>query len=497
MYPIDDPYIHMAMARHFAESGVFGVSLAGFSATSSSPLWTLLLGTTFKVFGNHETIPLLLNVIFGLALAVYFTRLLADRLQSVWAASLGGTALLFVLPLPTLVALGMEHTLHILLALALVERASRILFGEDTQTATGSILLLAFLATLTRFETMFLVFPLAAFCWIAREKKAAAALAAGCALPILALGFININNGWFFFPTSIMLKSALSMDGWERIQTMAERLFGQLFGSPHIVVPFVFAIAALFSTLRDERLTTKNFLWIGVFIAATVFHCSQASIGWFYRYEGYLLAIGAVALAPFARETGAALRDAIPRCQRLSERWLIGGGVAAILALTPFPFYKQCSSLEMLVPSARNIYSQQYQMGLFLKKYYKGEAILANDIGAINYLADMYCLDVMGLGSVEPIRAKMQETWSPRFLHSWCAQHRVAVAVVYESWLRKLIPPGWIKAGEWTVNEKISVADSTVSFFALIPQEAERLRANLQSFESQLPNGVKLKLQNL
>ena len=47
------------------------------------------------------------------------------------------------------------------------------------------------------------------------------------------------------------------------------------------------------------------------------------------------------------------------------------------------------TSLKITSKASTNIYQQQYQMGLFLKTFYEGKAIAANDIGAVNYLADV------------------------------------------------------------------------------------------------------------
>ncbi|MBN2328076.1 MAG: hypothetical protein JXR73_13070 [Candidatus Omnitrophica bacterium] len=495
VYPIDDPYIHLAMARHFAEHGVFGVSLAGFSASSSSPLWTLLLGALFRVLGNHEFIPFLLNLIFGFIVTVYLTRLLADRLGSILAAIAGSVFVAAIAPLPTHIALGMEHILHIGLTLMLVERASRTIGGEEKEHP-GVVLLLVFLAMLTRLETMFVAAPLALLCMMERKWKTAAVLIAGCGLPLLVLGWINVRNDWFFFPMSVVLKSPLSLSGWERIGNCVERLYGQLFATPHMAAPFGLGIAALLSGWRHEKILSANSAWGVVFAAAMTLHCAFASIGWFYRYEGYLLIMGAVAAAPSVRRWAAGFRRRWKELSRWRERILVGGCWAGLLLLLPFPFYKQWQSIGTLAPAARNIYSQQYQMGLFLKNYYEGEAIAANDIGAINYLADIECLDPMGLGSMEPVRAKLQSVWSPRFLHSWCMQHKTAAVMIYESWFKGVLPTTWIKAGEWRVDEKISVADSTVSFFALTPYDARRLRKNLIEFEANLPKHASLKLEN-
>ncbi len=40
-------------------------------------------------------------------------------------------------------------------------------------------------------------------------------------------------------------------------------------------------------------------------------------------------------------------------------------------------------------------------MALFLKDFYAGNVVAANDMGAINYIADIRCLDLYGLASME------------------------------------------------------------------------------------------------
>src|SRR5262245_56602570 len=69
-YALDDAYIHMAMARHFAEHGVWGVAPDEFSSSSSSPLWTLILALLYRVARPLDSAPLVLAALFAILVLV-------------------------------------------------------------------------------------------------------------------------------------------------------------------------------------------------------------------------------------------------------------------------------------------------------------------------------------------------------------------------------------------------------------------------------------------
>src|SRR2546426_9784746 len=48
VYTLDDAYIHMAIAKHFARDGVWGVTPYAFGSSTSSPLWTALVAAAFR-----------------------------------------------------------------------------------------------------------------------------------------------------------------------------------------------------------------------------------------------------------------------------------------------------------------------------------------------------------------------------------------------------------------------------------------------------------------
>ncbi len=111
-YTLDDPYIHLALARHIW-IGTYGINLGEFSAPSSSILWPFLL-TPFSLLGSYyEMVPLLFNalcvVLTGFVISVMFIGL--GRIVS----QLFALGLMLALNIYGLAFTGMEHSLQVLL----------------------------------------------------------------------------------------------------------------------------------------------------------------------------------------------------------------------------------------------------------------------------------------------------------------------------------------------------------------------------------------------
>jgi hypothetical protein len=130
IYAQDDPYIHLAIARTLAEHGVWGIRPQEFASASSSPLWTLVLAGFWKAGLHVVWLPIVLNVMCGVALLAFVDRLLAGSLGA-RERGLFLTALVFATPLPTLALIGMEHSLQILLTLLVAWRVAGLAIGAD------------------------------------------------------------------------------------------------------------------------------------------------------------------------------------------------------------------------------------------------------------------------------------------------------------------------------------------------------------------------------
>lgn len=112
IYPLDDAYIHLSMAKNFAEFGKWGITQYEFSSTTSSPLFTFLLAVLIKIFGNWQYIPLVANSIAGIALILVFHKYLKQFSQSTYIVVLSSVVLL--MPLHLMIMTGMEHVFHTL-----------------------------------------------------------------------------------------------------------------------------------------------------------------------------------------------------------------------------------------------------------------------------------------------------------------------------------------------------------------------------------------------
>src|SRR5438128_7668957 len=111
VYPLDDTYIHMAIAKNAAVHHVWGITRYEVTSSTSSPLWTLLLALTYTMVGVDAPAPIVWNAVAATLVVVTTDRLLrarGARSPLVFAVVL---AMIFGAALPTLTFVGMEHTL--------------------------------------------------------------------------------------------------------------------------------------------------------------------------------------------------------------------------------------------------------------------------------------------------------------------------------------------------------------------------------------------------
>ncbi|MCX6779261.1 MAG: hypothetical protein NTU97_03450 [Candidatus Magasanikbacteria bacterium] len=298
IYALDDSYIHMSMAKNFAQYGIWGVDRYGFSSSSSSLLWTLLLSLIYFLFGANEITPFILNFIFGtsLVLGIYF--ILKKHLSHSLSLFFILLSIIFFTPLPSLIFSGLEHTMHAVISLFFIYLSAKILSDNKPTSLKYQLLILAPLLTMARFEGLFLVFVVCVLFLIRKKFVYSFLLGALALVPIIIYGAISTTNGWFFLPNSILLKGNMPALSINEISNFFYHFYSQLTDNYHILILLLACLVVFFVQPNKKQAFWKlPTMMTVIYIATTILHMLFAQSGWFFRYEAYLVALGIFVLA--------------------------------------------------------------------------------------------------------------------------------------------------------------------------------------------------------
>lgn len=488
-YPVDDAFIHLALAKHIALDGVYGVSAREFTAASSSIGWPLLLALAVKLLGAHAWLPLALNLAIGVAL-LFAGDAVARRVlpeASPLLRLLALSAVVFFTPLPTLVVLGMEHTLHATATIALVGVASAWL-AKDGAGQAWHVALLAAGTTLWRYEGAFPVALVALLAWRRGRLREGAAIALAGAAPILLFGAYSKAKGGLFLPTPVVLKGR-HLDLGHLGDVLGVDLMDRLGVEGAVLAVIVASALTGFLVARRDGPTARLPIALGITTVMILMHLELASVGWFFRYESYLLATG---LLFSVLALGALLPAPRALLARLRAEPAVGTAGALVALLVAMPLRVRAARADADTPTAcRNIFEQQMQTGRFLAKYFSGARVAVNDIGAVAWLGDEPMLDLMGLASLEMARAKgmsIDRAPSPADIVRLSAG--VKVAIVYDEWFADGLPTRWLRVGRWRIENSRSPAFPQVSIYATDPASYPEVITALRSFAPEMPERV-------
>jgi len=508
IYIRDDAYIHLAMAKNLVQHGVWGVSKDEFSSATSSPLWTLLLAGSFLIFGIHGWIALVLNLIAAvLAIGMAYLMFRRWRLPP-WGIFASLLLFAYVIPLHGLVFVGMEHTVHLLLVLVFVLLGyPRITAGSREQAPSLPWLfwVVTPLMVMARYESLALVAIMAILLLWRGHRKDSLAVVTLAFLPVAVYGIAAMSKGWSWLPNSILIKSGAGrgiFEVFEADHSMSQRadnLNAVLFKGSHTKIDFAYELGLILFVgflllvhrihVVPSRLGPSKILLL-ITLGTTYAHVQWGAIKSYYRYEAYVVALGFMVLIPLVVDVYRHLGvPPVNRGRRVAR--VVALVVVLVLFLGPF-LSRGGRSIFVLPRASANIFEQQYQMGRFVARYYDRIPIAANDIGAINYLADARCLDLVGLSSRQVSRDRRHAGLSTEMIQRWTDDNGTKIAIVYDVWFKdgKLFPDTWEKIGMWAIEHAYVCADEEVSFYAVDPDEASSLRAHLQEFRSELPDRV-------
>ncbi len=491
VYTLDDAYIHMAIAKNLVRHGEFGTTPHAFTSATSSPLWTLLIALSYAVFGVHEAAPFILAGLAAILCVTTADRLAARAGLGPWPRVVVGLALVYLTPLCTLVSTGLEHGLHILWVLLLLGLTADTLAAPPRAGRTAALCAVSFLATGTRYESLFLIFPLALVMAAHRRFRPAILALASALAPVILYGIVSLAHGSEFLPNSLLLKGNFAgvRDVSSFFDFVGMRGIRSLRGEPHLLALTV-ALLGAFALRRSPR---PALAWLqAALVVAIVGHLQFARTGWFYRYEAYLVA---AAIFLLCLELPSRLATAVRRHDGAGRRDRVAAGLA--LALVPaalcllLPRGRQ--AWRDLLPASHDVYEQQYQMGRFFAAMLPdGGAVAVNDLGAVSFFADRPNVDLWGLGSIEVARMKRQGRYDTAAIAAVLAQHDVKYVCVYLPWFcgDQALPAHLIRVGSWRNPIDASGGGHTVTFLATDEASAWRLAYALHDFAPRLPWSV-------
>jgi len=484
IYALDDSYIHMAVARTFANHGIWGCTPFHFSSSSSSLLWTFGLGVAYRVFQVSDWTPLLTNVVFAVVTLVIADAALARFGAQPLARAAALLGIVVAFPLPGMVLLGMEHILHLLLTIAFAALAVLSLTGPSVaapleRRRTIALCASAALLAASRYEGFFLIGLVCLACLARRQVWRPLAIGFSALLPVAVFGAISVANGSYFLPNPLMVKAV-----GENTSTLSALL--KPFGSEDVAflennraMPILLALGLLgaLAQLRARRDLFDPKVLLPLLLVGMILlhgHFVFSPLYWAYRYDAYLVGFGLFVAA-------VVLAD-------LRVPWsLPRGAPAAVLVAALVPLVASVG--EGLVPDAeiegmRNTYFEEYQTAEFIRLYYPRDAVIVNDLGAVTYYTEARILDLVGLGDIEPVAIMRHSTYTSRDVTAWTAPYRPKIAIIQLGWgvVGPLIPPEWVRVAVVEVPPH----RHRVGFFAVDPQQAWTLRAGVAQHFGQL-----------
>jgi len=495
IYPLDDTFIHMTIARNLSVFHVWGTSPHEFASASSSIIYPILLTTLISVFGSKVILPFLLNFVCGVILIVSVRNYLRKNGISPLGQLLVLAGMILLIPLPVIVLVGMEHTLQILFAYLFIFNFSDWVAQSSESGDTRKwkmpwmIPVLGILITATRYEGVFLI-GIACLTLIYYDQwLLAIELGLLSAIPIFIFGIYSIQQGSYFLPNPVLLKSTTGLGTQSRLKLFTDGLFNRLYylypsASTAVLERLVILLPAVYLLFLKFISGQKKYRLILIFlIMATMLHLGFGKTTWFFRYEVYILGPSLIILGALFAKYG---KQIIANATRTTKY------IAAFTCLAFFVplFFRSRQALEVTTGACINIYGQQYQAGQFLNRYYDSSSILINDLGAMGYFTSGKKLDMLGLGSIAFARSIRENYFGPVFLDSMAKREKVRIAILSNIWSVEQLFPNWKRIGIWHSDKELIIGLPDIIFYAVDSAAGPQLKANLLAYEKFLPPGV-------
>ena len=447
MYTLDDPYIHIDLAKQIF-SGHYGINPNEYSAPSSSILWPLLLAPFTPLGQLMLWVPLLLNIGFSYMTFSLLHRLLPDVSFGHKFFILGGWFL--ATNFYGLIFNGMEHCLQIYLVAVIALGVLRKDFANE-QAIPNGVYLAILLLPLVRYEGLAISLPVLFYllCKGERLKPLAWGVALVAAVALFSLFLSSIGVG--YLPSSVIAKSDTT-----GLSSIVMNAIGQFEKYGWVIL----AMLVMCAFMPNRKLL------IMLLIMVTALHILFGKNGWFGRYEIYWLTF----LGVFFLHT--------------CVTHLKARTTAIIFGLLPLAFAQLVYTTLSTPLASAAVYNQQYPMSQIAQRL--NAPVAVNDLGLVALNSRQYVLDLWGLGNLEALKLRKSESGS-QWIKDLMDRKNVHYAFVYEEWFPER-PDNWIKVGELQMHiPKIATAFNHVGFYATDELSARTLRDVMQAYALEQP----------
>ncbi|MCS6982267.1 MAG: hypothetical protein NZM65_08745 [Flavobacteriales bacterium] len=491
VYPLDDAYIHLAIAKNLAFHGNWGINPGEFAGASSSPLYVILVAALMRLGGDASGWPLFVNLAAANFLAFLLWRWWRHDPVPYMVALV---TMIFGSLLVVQVLVGMEASLQILSVVALVQTFVRWQEKGFRGGNPGPFwwLLLA-TAPLIRYE---LLCPALLLCGCMALEGARPIDVLRCLLclvgPVAVLGMFFWLRGGYFVPYTLLLKN--------RLQSFPEPLWVHISdailyisSTPHFMYLLMGVVFAAWrsgtghSSVQGWRRWIRQYGLAAVAVGTLLAHGTLGGRGWLFRYEAYLMAIMGMVLAAYIKRCLVAVN--FPSRSTLFF-------ILLYLAVVTHGLYRLHSNQMNILGHAHvNIFQQQIQTARLLNAYFPEKTIAVNDIGAVSYFTNCHILDLIGLGNRTVLSLRLH---APEKLEAYFTSLSYDLMAIYDRWFSDTPFQNRTLIGRFTIPHNYICGDSTVSYYAPSCDTA-RLRYAfnaLRSFAPTLPRGVKVELDD-
>jgi hypothetical protein len=468
IYPLDDTYIHLSLARTLATNGVWGLTPFDPAAASSSPLYTLVIAALFLLTNGWiapELLPLLVNVVFVPIVVGLIDKVLKPYSHSFGERLFALLCVTAVVPLPVMVLCGMEHTLQLAIFLAFGFVAVRIALGDQRLTSAQGIALMLLTAAVvgTRYEGLVLVAASVLLLAVKGHTRAAFFTVTGATVVVVLFGALWSSNGGWILPNSIIIKSLHSGGG-----------VVQGIEAGRALAFLVTVMASVIITMMRSR-TLTPLQWPTLFAALSLVYAlallASKAVGWLFRYEAAAIMLCMIALYA-----------ALDRSGRPFVKYFVFSAVVFGLMFRTI----QATQLAMTAPDDRRW--EHIGPAEFVQNFYHDRTIVANDIGVVSWLnPQTRLLDVGGLANNEMARLWLtQRPLKPESVRDWSAERGARIAIIQVCWtnVHQVLPDEWTLVSLWKGPRNSIFHDLYIGFFAVDPLETSELDTNMRHFRT-------------